>query len=412
MKVQMELAGGYKAKEQGKVKHCHLRAGLDSGEILVIKLPDSKVLRIISRSVFLALVILTLPCIGSILRGLSVSELETSRSEIFNFEQLGLLFRDLADEGLRRNGDKSLIVSPGNVGMIHTLSSLNINGNGFDIAIDLDLEQKSSFKDESLDFVFAFDLADAKFVDRILKVGGIVAVPLSNDPSNAFRQKPNYKIVYLRRYTSTFVAIKKTGRADELLVNPESRRLCQFGSEAKEAVVKGIEDVLLEPPRRALAKSSEYLKKTKFLPDLLGNSLENYERRVFVNVDLNGETSGAIEWFHQNYPKKNTEFEVHNLEVEAEEEETSSKPLQNDVSDWLKENVKEEDYVVMKAEAEVVVEMMKKSTICLVDELFLECNNEWWQNGKSDKSKRAYWECIALYGKVKDLGVAVHQWFL
>ena len=24
----------------------------------------------------------------------------------------------------------------------------------------------------------------------------------------------------------------------------------------------------------------------------------------------------------------------------------------------------------------------------------------------------AYWECIALYGRVRDLGVAVHQWFL
>lgn len=402
----MELGGGFKAKHHG-----HFRAGLGSGEILVIKLPDKKVMRVVSRSVFLALVMLTLPCIKSIIKGVSVSELETSHGyETFKFEQLGLLFNDLAGEGLRGESDRSLIVSPGSVGIIHALDILNVVDNGFEVVMDS--ERKSSFENESVDFVFAFDLVDAKFVDRVLKVGGIVAVPLSNDPSNAFSQKSNYKIVYLRRYSSTFVAMRKTGASGEQQPeSPDRRRLCQFGSEAKEAVLQGLEDVLLEPPRRALAKSSEYLKKMKFLPDLLGNSLENCERRVFVSVDLNEQNSGAVEWFHQNYPKMNTEFEVHNLEVEAEEEEASSKP-QKDVSGWLKENVKEEDYVVMKAEAEVVVDMMQKSTICLVDELFLECNNEWWQNGKSDKSKRAYWECVALHGRLRDIGVAVHQWFL
>ncbi|XP_050374708.1 uncharacterized protein LOC126792294 [Argentina anserina] len=402
----MDLGGGF------KVKHGHFRAGLDSGEILVVRLPDKKVMRIVSRSVFLALVMLTLPCIRSIIKGVSVSELESTRgSDMFKFEQLGMIFNDLAGEGLRVEGDKSLIVSPSNAGVIHALRSLNVVGDGFEVAMDSDSERKSSFKDESVDFVFAFDLVDAKFVDRVLKVGGIVAVPLSNDPSNAFSKTSNYKIVYLRRYASTFVAMRKTGpAAEQQQENAGRRRLCQFGSEAKEAVLQGLEDVLLEPPRRGLAKSSQYLKKMKFLPDLLGNSLENYERRVFVNVDLNEKSNGAIEWFHQNYPKMNTEFEVHNLELEAEEE-ASSKP-QKDVSGWLKENVKEEDYVVMKAEAEVVVDMMQKRSICLVDELFLECNNEWWQNGKTDKSKRAYWECIALHGRLRDLGVAVHQWFL
>ncbi|XP_021831090.1 uncharacterized protein LOC110771145 isoform X3 [Prunus avium] len=312
----MELAGGYTAKDQSKVKHLHGgRMGLDSETHLVIKLPDSK------------------------------------------------LFHDLAGEGLRRKSDKVLIVSPVNV-------------------------------------------------DRILKIGGIVAVPLSNDPSNAFRLKPNYKIVYLRRYASTFVAIRKTGPSYDLAV--KSRRLCQFETEAKKTVLNGLEDVVLEPPRRVLAKSNEYLKKIKFLPNLLGDSLQGYDRRVFVNVDLNEDNSGVTEWFQLNYPKMDKEFEVYSLEVEPEEaSSTAVAPPRNDVSDWLKKNVREEDYVVMKAEAEMVVEMIKKKTICLVDELFLECNNGWWQkNGKTYGSKRAYWECIALYGRVRDLGVAVHQWFL
>ncbi|KAL6292986.1 hypothetical protein ACE6H2_001128 [Prunus campanulata] len=408
----MELAGGYTAKDQSKVKHLHGgRMGLDSETHLVIKLPDSKVLRIISRSVFLGLVILTLPCIGSLLRGVSVSELKyDTQSEIFNFEQLGKLFHDLAGEGLRRKSDKALIVSLVNVGMIQNLHPFDYKV--FDIVMDSDLERKSSFLDESLDFVFAFNLVDAKFVDRILKIGGIVAVPLSNDPSNAFRLKPNYKIVYLRRYASTFVAMRKTGPSYDLAV--KSRRLCQFETEAKKTVLNGLEDVVLEPPRRVLAKSNEYLKKIKFLPNLLGDSLQGYDRRVFVNVDLNEDNSGVTEWFRQNYPKMDKEFEVYNLEVEPEEaSSTAVAPPRNDVSDWLKKNVREEDYVVMKAEAEMVVEMIKKKTICLVDELFLECNNGWWQkNGKTYGSKRAYWECIALYGRVRDLGVPVHQWFL
>ncbi|XP_020410964.1 uncharacterized protein LOC18790309 isoform X2 [Prunus persica] len=245
----MELAGGYTAKDQSKVKHLHGgRMGLDSETHLVIKLPDSK------------------------------------------------LFHDLAGEGLRRKSDKALIVSPVNVGMIHNLHPFDYNV--FDIVMDSDLERKSSFLDESWDFVFAFNLVDAKFVDRILKIGGIVAVPLSNDPSNAFKPKPNYKIVYLRRYASTFVAMRKTSPSYDLAV--KSRRLCQFETKAKKTVFK---DVVLEPPRRVLAKSNEYLKKIKFLPNLLGDSLPGYDRRVFVNVDSNEDNSGVTEWFQQNFPK-------------------------------------------------------------------------------------------------------------
>ncbi|WCJ18828.1 hypothetical protein M5689_001151 [Euphorbia peplus] len=78
-----------------------------------------------------------------------------------------------------------------------------------------------------------------------------------------------------------------------------------------------------------------------------------------------------------------------------------------DVSNWLMKNVKEDEFVVMKAEAEVVEEMLRRRSISLVDELFLECEN---QEGRKMK-KRAYWECLSLYGKLRDNGVAVHQWW-
>lgn len=80
------------------------------------------------------------------------------------------------------------------------------------------------------------------------------------------------------------------------------------------------------------------------------------------------------------------------------------------MSDWLRKNVKEPDYVVMKAEAEVVEDMIKSKAINFVDELFLECKPE-GHGGRKNMSKRAYWECLALYGKLRDEGVAVHQWW-
>lgn len=79
------------------------------------------------------------------------------------------------------------------------------------------------------------------------------------------------------------------------------------------------------------------------------------------------------------------------------------------MSEWLRKNVREEEYVVMKAEAEVVEEMLSSKAIGLVDELFLECGIKGKQQGR--KSRRAYWECLALYGMLRDEGVAVHQWW-
>lgn len=385
------------------------RMGSNSNTLLVIQLPHSRVLRVLSRSVFLVLVILTLPCIVSILnRGPSESN---NGSDMINSKLLNSLFRHLAGEGLLRKGGKALIVSPATaggggtstVGMIQNLQ--HWHNNVIDVVMDSDLKGQSSIPDETFDFVFTSSFSDAKFVNRVLKVGGIVAFPLSKDPSNGFRKPSNYRIVYLCRYNSTIMAMRK------LMSLTKRRRLCQMApaeAEAKKAMLENLEDVLLEPPTRGLVKSTKYLKKIKFLPDLLGDNLEGYKRRVFIDVGLAEENTGVNEWFHQNYPKRNQEFEVFNLVAVPEEGSTGV-----DVSDWLVKNVKEDGYVVMKAEAEVVEEMMKRRTICLVDEVFLECRNHWWQGGgeKYYKSKRAYWECLSLYGRLRDEGVAVHQWW-
>ncbi|KAA8536412.1 hypothetical protein F0562_028890 [Nyssa sinensis] len=272
---------------------------------------------------------------------------------------------------------------------------------------------QSWIADDAFDLVFTSSFQGTEFIDRVLKIGGIMVIQLSNDPSNAFHQQSNYKIVYLRRFTSTVVAMRKMGPAVTLVNSPTKQRLCRVTTEAKTAALKGLEDVMLEPPRRALAKSSNSLKEMKLLPDLMGDSLEGYRRRIFIT----DENNGVVEWFHENYPMKNQHFEIYTLEIEVcniemvgEVSSSFGAPPVIRISDWLKKNVREEDYVVMKAEAQVVEEMMREKTICLVDELFLECKNQ-WHEGEEKKGKRAYWECLALYGRLRDEAVGVHQWW-
>ncbi|XP_054777252.1 uncharacterized protein LOC129285540 [Prosopis cineraria] len=372
---EMEMVYGYNRRKNGsKIKcfHGRPRTPLNPDTVLVLKIPDVQILRIMSRSLFLAMALVTLPFLGSILKGLSSSS------------------------GLLRKDDKALVITPPNG--FRDVVPFN---NEIEVFLGPDLERKISIPNESFDFVFSSASEDAAFIDRILKSDGIVALPLGTNPSNAFKEKPNYRVVYLHTYSSIIVALKKTG--------PETsskRKLCQLEIEAKKVVLNGLEDVFLEPPKKSLVKSNKYLKKIKYLPNLMGNSLEGYKRRVFIGIGLPEENKGAIEWFKKNYPKSK-HFEIHSLEIEPKDQSVP----QTDVFSWLANHVKEEDFVVMKAEAEVVEEMIKKRTICIVDELFLECKNEWWKSGKKRNNHRAYWECLALYGRLRDEGVAVHQWW-
>lgn len=379
------------------------RIGLTSDAFLVIKVPDTRFLRVVSRSLFLALFFVAFPFLGSFLKGLVVSGFDaivvnasTSTFVSINVEVLNSILHDLGDEGLLKKEDKALIMSPPR------------GFEGGDSLLNWNSEVDVVMHDESYDFAFAPSFEDAVSADRVLKIDGIVAFPLSvDDSSNAgFRKQSNYKVVYLRRYDSIFVALRKIGVENNLVDSTPRKRLCQFATVAKTTALEGLEDALLEPPRQDSAKSNKNLK-IKYLPELLGDSLDGYKRRVFVGVGLREENKAAVEWFERNYPKKSTKFEIHSLQVASEEPNVP----QTDVSAWLSKHVKADEYVVMKAEADVVEEMMRKKTICLVDELFLQCNNQWWQTGKRKKSGRAYWQCLDLYGRLRDEGVAVHQWW-
>ncbi|XP_058731438.1 uncharacterized protein LOC131603181 [Vicia villosa] len=378
------------------------RVGFNSGPFLVIKVTDARFLRIVSRSLFLSLVLVAFPVLrfllkGSVLTGFDATAVTASTSVSINVDVLNSFLHDLGDEGLLKKEDKALIMSPPR------------GFEGGDSLLNWNSEVDVVMHHESYDFVFTRSFEDAVSADSVLKVNGIVAFPLSVDDysSNAgFRKQSNYRVVYLRRYDSIFVALRKVGVENSLADSSPKRRLCQFASVAKATALRGLEDVLLEPPRQGSAKANKNLK-IIYLPELLGDSFDGYKRRVFVGVGLHEENKAAIEWFERNYPKKGTKFQIHSLQITSEEPDVP----QTDVSAWLSKHVKEDEYVVMKAEADVVEEMMRKNTICLVDELFLQCNNEWWQNEKRKKIGRAYWECLALYGRLRDEGVAVHQWW-
>ncbi|KAK9758268.1 hypothetical protein RND81_01G219400 [Saponaria officinalis] len=413
-----------------KYNNMHVLHGDDSSTLVFIRhYYESKVLKLVAQAMLLALLIMVLPqVITTNLRvinnnyGSNYTNFELiTREEGSILKSLPLIIHDLANEGLLTTKDKLLIVS----------NNPKINFGNFKdgekqiIVSPLDLKrQRFVANNEEFDFVFndyGFGMVQV-FIDRALRLGGVVTVRLGLDPNLAFQVPSNYKIVYFRKIDdSAFIAMKKlinvkttatltTAAAATATGFSYRRKLLEFLSEEKKAILGNLEDVLLEPPRSATGKSKTYLRKTKFLPDLLNDSLEGYSRRVYIDV---GGGHGSTRWFEQNYPKRNKNFDMYRIETVPETEIDKSEdawegpPTQMGISDWLWRNVKAEEYVVMKAEAEVVEEMLKSKAIVLVDELFLECK----PFGKGGRTKRAYWECLALYGRLRDFGVAVHQWW-
>lgn len=317
---------------------------------------------------------------------------------------LPMLFRDLANVGLIKPGDRAVLIERTYPAQINIFQEIDM-----EIISEMGDEKSRAIPESSLDFIFANSFTStASFIDLTLKIGGVVTVRLSSEPSNSFRVPPNFHIVYFRRFDdATVVAMRKVSQlvhgSIKVLKPPTSRRLlASADTNAKRIALKDLEDVLLEPPPKA-TKLHKYLRNTKYLPDLLGDTLDEYPRRVFIDVGPLGDDSGS-EWFERHYPTRNLTFEKYHVEMVATEAAMG-------MSEWLRTNVREEEYVVMKAEAEVVEELVANEAIFLVDELFLECKHQSLRGKKTNKSKRAYWECLALYGKLRDEGVAVHQWW-
>ncbi|GMH00242.1 hypothetical protein Nepgr_002081 [Nepenthes gracilis] len=371
-KVAMELPfyTCQKIENNGKALHA----------AIIIRLSNCKVVKVLAQAIILASLIIAFPLLGGDFRQLSLKHsngFNLKDEYSFNGEDLvfmPLLFRDLANEGIIKEGYKALVVGDNDDGS-DALYSTIISATG------------------NAELIARSDTDRQKFIDRTLKLGGIAAIKLGHDPSSAFKKALNYKIVYARSFSSAFIVMRKMALSQ--VQSPMQRKLLEFTDEEKKKALNRLEYVLLEPPRAASGKSRTYLKRIRYLPDLLNDSLESYPRRVYIDIGV----EDGNRWFDKYYPTRNQDFEKYRIETVPDTGLEAPESAEG-MSEWLRKTVKEEEYVVMKAEAEVVEELMKSKAILLVDELAVQ-----------GKSARAYWECLALYGRVRDLGVAVHQWW-
>lgn len=197
----MNLARGYRANSNPKIRQINGAIRMNPNSVVIFKLPDSRVLGIISRSLFLAIFILALPSISSFVR---------DSSEDHSQEFLPMVFEDLVIEGLFKDGQKGLLLSCGIGDLFDSLWFLN--DKGIDLVTDSDSDRQMVIPNEVFDFVFASNLENVKFINRVVKVDGIVVMPLGNyyDRSYEFLKQSNYKIAYLRQFDSiTVVAMRK-----------------------------------------------------------------------------------------------------------------------------------------------------------------------------------------------------------
>ncbi|KAF6165141.1 hypothetical protein GIB67_000725 [Kingdonia uniflora] len=285
---------------------------------------------------------------------------------------LGLKFpKDLMNEGILRLGDKAMFINGEVSGDLHEI----LNDNEMDLISEFDIERQRDVPDDSLDFVFASSYGAAEFIDRALRMGGIVVVQLDD---KAFRRPLNYKIMYLWRFDTMVIAMRKisAGVGSGSMKSPTKRKLFSFISESKREVLNSLEEVYVEPPRRS--NTNNYLKRTKYLPDLIGDSFDRYPRPVFIDVGSLGRNIG---WFEQNYPTRNLDFNIYKIEtMPIDGLEHDLIVPQIGISKWVMENVREEEYVVMKAEADIVEELISSKAISLGGRVVLRVQKQGLQS--------------------------------
>ncbi|XP_031493419.1 uncharacterized protein LOC116259681 [Nymphaea colorata] len=416
---------------------------------LVIIFPDFRVLRLFARSLFLTFAMLALPWLGhfqylrtvpAIFPSGQNSGVAAVATEKASPEQLiPAVFQDLLDQGLFKVGEKAVFIGGSSEaaeirmfidgGAVPPLEFVDVNGKGRGFIVD-----------GTVDFAFtANGFNSVLLIGPVLRVGGVAALRFSS-ATDSVSVPPNFKIVYLRHFhaptSNTVIAIRKMNEGGdggrEAGMAESGNGLCPT-SDAKRRAIRDLEDVLLEPPRESWVDSRGYLKRVKYLPDLMGEDLASFARHVYVEVSRRAD--GVGEWFMENYPARGRDFDIYVLEGDFDggryepavtwaRKGGATGMVATSFSNWLKRNIREEEYVVVKMEVgkgdrwggggefEVVREMVRSKAVCLIDELFLVCDHEDEGNGNRRGSRSmAYWECLALYGMLREEGVAVHQWW-
>lgn len=132
--------------------------GFKSDEYLMIKLPNSWLLKLLVRSLLLVVLIASLLWIGSVF-GVTLNP-KNNVDIIDPHDEVGsdfllFFFRDLKNEGISRLIDQALFLTDANEDFIYNFHILN--NNDMYIVYSKDLKRQDVIPNESFDFVFTFN---------------------------------------------------------------------------------------------------------------------------------------------------------------------------------------------------------------------------------------------------------------
>ncbi|XP_010451944.1 PREDICTED: uncharacterized protein LOC104734132 [Camelina sativa] len=248
----------------------------------------------------------------------------------------------------------------------------------------------------------------------------------------------------------------------------------------KRDLIRDAEPLIQEEPLKPWITLKKNIKNIKYVPSMVDIRFKS--RYVYVDVGARSYGSSIGSWFKKEYPKQNKTFDVFAIEADkafhqeykikkkvnllpyaawvknetlsfeinhdpGKEVEAKAKgrgmgriqPVRKsssssggdlagevnliqgfDFADWLKNNVRDRDFVVMKMDVEgtefdLIPRLIKTGAICLIDELFLECHYNRWQRccpgQRSQKYNKTYNQCLELFTSLRQRGVLVHQWW-
>ncbi|KAL6635173.1 hypothetical protein ACP70R_027844 [Stipagrostis hirtigluma subsp. patula] len=177
---------------------------------VVIRLPDPRALRVVARSVLLAVALLSMPW-------LRAAEAPARRRAAdacgAAAAQAELLLRDLRREGLLVPGARAVVIGADGNCDAAALQPLQDEDNAMR---PISLQRMLMMGDSSVDFLLDFGYFDDEadrfgFADRVLKSGGILAAPVGS--LSVFSLPQNYRVTYIHQFAEIFVGIKKTAHA-------------------------------------------------------------------------------------------------------------------------------------------------------------------------------------------------------
>ncbi|OEL27304.1 hypothetical protein BAE44_0011679 [Dichanthelium oligosanthes] len=182
------------------------------GDTVVIRLPGPRALRVLARSVLLAVALLFLPW-------LRAAEAPARRHTVdacgAAAAQAELLLYDLRREGLLAPGARAVVL--GSDGDCDAPAPKAKQDQG-SLLRPTSLRWMLMLGDLSVDFLLDFGYFDDDgdrfaFADRVLKHGGILAAPIGS--LSVFSLPQNYCVIYVRRFAEAFVGVKKISPAGD-----------------------------------------------------------------------------------------------------------------------------------------------------------------------------------------------------